>query len=43
MFVSPLYFVRRVLITPTDLEDDPGRRGYVDDVINNDMFLRRHN
>jgi hypothetical protein len=39
MFLSPEYFTQRVLITPVDLTNEPGSRGYVDDVIDYDMFL----
>jgi hypothetical protein len=43
MFVSPEYFVRGVLLVDTDLKRLAGRRFFVDDVVDNDIFLRMGN
>jgi hypothetical protein len=39
MFISPEYAVQGAILVPTDLDKRQGRRFYVDDVFDNDMFL----
>lgn len=43
MFISPQYFIRGALLVDTDLRYLTGRRFFVDDVFDNDMFLRMGN
>jgi hypothetical protein len=43
MFVLPQYVVRGALLVDTELQEPRGRRFFVDDVVDNDMFIRMGN
>jgi hypothetical protein len=43
MFVTPEYLIRGVLLVDVDLQDEAGDRCFVDDVVDNDIFLRMGN
>jgi hypothetical protein len=43
MFVTPRYLIRGALLVDTDLKQLAGKRYFVDDVVDNDMFLRMGN
>jgi hypothetical protein len=44
MFVTPEYLIRGILLVDVNLQDDEvGERCFVDDVVDNDVFLRMGN
>jgi hypothetical protein len=43
MFVTPEYLIRGVLLVDVELRDECGNLFFVDDVVDNDMFLRMGN
>jgi hypothetical protein len=43
MFVTPEYLTRGVLLVDTDLKQLVGERYFVDDIVDNDIFLRLGN
>jgi hypothetical protein len=43
MFITRSFLIRGVLLVDTDLRTLPGERFFVDDMIDNDMFLRMGN